>query len=760
MLDSLYQDSTDQVLDDRVKRPAPPPTPPSGFNFWRTTGALPRGVAAGATESIAFGADVTGAFGDVQAAYGAQADPSLLLAPDEMKKRRDAGEEARQRVASGEAFSTDVGTGLRTTARDMMPDPATANVVENVLAGVGRFGAKAIGYSLLGGPVVGAALTGADEAMTEADRLKAQGVDIATRTQVGAVAGLAGAAGVALPVAGRTIAQTAALVVAGGPASFVAQQAASRAILENADYSKISEQYDPLDPVGLAVSTLVPAGFGVWAARGMRGAKPSPAGADAAAARALVDMGGNERKALPYNDSRLDAYAVTAAQREGVPPELMIALKNAGERSGSTAVSPKGARGVAQFMPDNLQKYGVKDPTDPVQSLDGMAKYLRDTMKQYNGDIRAVIADYNGGPKQARAVLEGRTPPATETAKYLARVEEYMAQRGGEAAGRAAANDPDAQAAARTQLIRDTVDSWNLKDPTDIAAAQDHLAAIVKAFDQLGAGTRVDVSDTIHWDTLQQTRMLDDMVGRLESARADLLPEAGQAAEPGAVRQLRTELDQLRRSMPDTSDDAIRARAKEPQGGEDRLSYKQAQAAARKEIAALADEHAARIDRSEQQMEANRGAEQARQALQQVDQQIAGIRQTRAALDAPPSPVKPTALAAGEAARTSSAPVAAKSSTPEPSTGAASKSEPQKGPQNIPENIPASDPATSAAMASVDAQAAQIAKMAPDMLVQLEGMEKPMRLADALAAVKREAEAEATDAPLLQVAAECALMNL
>ncbi len=47
----------------------------------------------------------------------------------------------------------------------------------------------------------------------------------------------------------------------------------------------------------------------------------------------------------------------------------------------------------------------------------------------------------------------------------------------------------------------------------------------------------------------------------------------------------------------------------------------------------------------------------------------------------------------------------------------------------------------------------------PDMLVQLDGMDQPMRLADFVAAVKAEADEMAADAPLFQVAAECALLN-
>src|SRR5207253_566740 len=132
----------DQTLNDRVKRPVAAPKPASGFSVWNTIKAPVVGAAAGGVESGGFAADTLGAFGQVQAGYGAQADPSLLFSPDEQKKRREEGEAARGQVQSGEAFSTEIGTGLRATARDMIPDPATSNVVENTLFGLGRFGAK------------------------------------------------------------------------------------------------------------------------------------------------------------------------------------------------------------------------------------------------------------------------------------------------------------------------------------------------------------------------------------------------------------------------------------------------------------------------------------------------------------------------------------------------------------------------------------------------------------------------------------------
>lgn len=504
MLDSLFQESTDQALQDRVDRPLDPVTKPSGFSVWRTTKAPFMGVAAGGLESVAMGAELLGAFGAIQGGMGIMADPAMLFDSDMRDVvRGEKGKSARAKAGGTDLFNTETGTDLRTTARSFMPDPATSNVVEDVLFGLGRFGAKAIGYSVAtGNPFAGAALTGVDEGMTEADKLRSEGVDFQTRARVGAVAGVSAAAATVLPVAGKTIKGTVALTVAGGPAAFIAQQAASRAILENADYASIAEQYDPFDPVGLAVSTLIPAAFGGYAMRGIRKA-------EARAAMPLQDLPRNERVKLRYNDPRMDDYAVTAAEREGVPAELMLALKNAGEKSNPEQVSPKGAGGVAQLMPENQAKYGVTDAADPVQSIDGMAKYLRDTMKHYDGNIQAVIADYNGGPRQAKAVQDGKVPPAKETQAYLTRVNQYLAENQGKRAGKEVANDPDAVAAARVNLSRESLESTSLYRPDDFTGRTEHVEAVARAADQIGAGERVNVADVINAERIELSKAYD-----------------------------------------------------------------------------------------------------------------------------------------------------------------------------------------------------------------------------------------------------------
>lgn len=253
----LHADELASAARNNLYTP-PRPVPASKWNAWRATTAPTRGITAGVAESAGFWSDVVGAFGQVMAAT----DARTSMFGSEIKS------DARDKLVSqGVDYSSEAGDIFRNVARSYRPDPETAHMAETLLFEIPRFAVKAVGYSLAGGPVVGAGLTGADEALQASDELRQQGVDLATRTKVGAVQGGGAALGVALPVAGKTAAQTVGLVAAGGPATFIAQQAITREILKAADYSKIADQYDPFDPVGLAVSTLIPAGFGAYALR-------------------------------------------------------------------------------------------------------------------------------------------------------------------------------------------------------------------------------------------------------------------------------------------------------------------------------------------------------------------------------------------------------------------------------------------------------------------------------------------------------------
>jgi hypothetical protein len=264
-----YQDSTDTALRVMTSRPIEAEPPKPKHSAWT---APFRAVAAGGAEVVGNVIDTAAAFGQVAASVGG-ITPGFD--PDQAKNR-NATVDAMDRLKSeGINWRTDEGQQAYKFGADLRPDPLTAGTAENIVFGLTKGLTKAIGAATTFGPFGGAVTFGISEGMTAAEDLANQGVDQTTRTKVGAVTGVMNAAGVLLPVAGQTLAQTAALVVAGGPASFMAQQAATREILRNADYGKIAEQYDPLDMTGLLISFGLPAGFAAYAKRGGF-AKPLP----------------------------------------------------------------------------------------------------------------------------------------------------------------------------------------------------------------------------------------------------------------------------------------------------------------------------------------------------------------------------------------------------------------------------------------------------------------------------------------------------
>lgn len=115
-----------------------------------------------------------------------------------------------------------------------------------------------------------------------------------------------------------------------------------------------------------------------------------------------------------YNGPYL-AMARDAARRHGVPEDMFLKLVQQESGFNPTAVSHKGALGLAQLMPGTAQVLRV-DPLDPYQNLDGGARYL---MQQYRafGNWRLALAAYNAGPGAVKK--HGGVPPFLETQHYV-----------------------------------------------------------------------------------------------------------------------------------------------------------------------------------------------------------------------------------------------------------------------------------------------------------------------------------------------------
>jgi soluble lytic murein transglycosylase-like protein len=107
------------------------------------------------------------------------------------------------------------------------------------------------------------------------------------------------------------------------------------------------------------------------------------------------------------------------ARRFDLSPALIEALVWQESRWRADAVSPVGARGLAQLMPGTARDLGV-NPLDPFANLEGGARYLREQLDRFDGNIEKALAAYNAGP--GRVIAAGGVPRIRETQGYVAAI--------------------------------------------------------------------------------------------------------------------------------------------------------------------------------------------------------------------------------------------------------------------------------------------------------------------------------------------------
>lgn len=124
----------------------------------------------------------------------------------------------------------------------------------------------------------------------------------------------------------------------------------------------------------------------------------------------------------------MDRIVQEAAQRHKVDPALVKAVISTESDWNPHAVSRKGAEGLMQLIPETAERFGVGNPMDPVQNVEGGTTYLRWLLDRYNGDLRKTLAAYNAGEgavDQSRGV-----PRYRETQQYVQKVTHAYFQPG------------------------------------------------------------------------------------------------------------------------------------------------------------------------------------------------------------------------------------------------------------------------------------------------------------------------------------------
>ncbi len=116
----------------------------------------------------------------------------------------------------------------------------------------------------------------------------------------------------------------------------------------------------------------------------------------------------------------LNEVILAASDAYRLDPDLVNSVIRAESGFNIRAVSPKGAQGLMQLMPQTASQLGVSNAFDPQANVEGGARYLRELLERYNFDLIKALAAYNAGPQ--RVEQYNGVPPYYETKVYVARI--------------------------------------------------------------------------------------------------------------------------------------------------------------------------------------------------------------------------------------------------------------------------------------------------------------------------------------------------
>jgi soluble lytic murein transglycosylase-like protein len=148
----------------------------------------------------------------------------------------------------------------------------------------------------------------------------------------------------------------------------------------------------------------------------------------------------------------------SAGDRHHIDPDFINSVIHAESGFNSHALSPKGAQGLMQLMPNTASALGVTNAFDPGANVEGGTRYLRELLERYNYDVVKALAAYNAGPM--RVDHYHGVPPYYETQAYIARIikdfnRKKLAERKAAAKAKAAQGKPRTVASKSAPSVKE-----------------------------------------------------------------------------------------------------------------------------------------------------------------------------------------------------------------------------------------------------------------------------------------------------------------